>query len=312
MKQITKRIYFGIIGVLAVIVNVAWKDLVEYFKPDDSIYNIRFLWLCIVLTAVCVFLIMYLFLELQVARAETLQLKYDNVARELHDSEKKAFLDTLTGVPNQLMFEKDLEKLKSSVSEQNPVHIILIDIDGFGEINNKFRYSKGNDVLRFMAQLIYNSMRRDEEMYTKKDLNKYGKIQKIRDQLFRLHRAGDEFLFVINGELKAALGFATRLKQSLSRESQRVADILEIKRPKHGLRPGFTITFHAAIIPLLKNHTLSVIKQWLDDYFIKAKNHEFRSCISWPDRLPDKYYLDENPESLFSKAIDAFKVPKNI
>lgn len=308
MKSVLKRIYIGVGAVLTIIVSAAWNDLRDFFVPGGNIYNIRFFLFTIVFTATVVFLIMNLILELQKSKTETLQLKHDNLLNELHDSQKLAYIDTLTGIPNQLLFEKDLEKLKNHVSEQNPISIILIDLDNFGTINKKFGYTKGNAVLRFIAQLINNSMRRDEIMYTKKIVGDYGKIKKIKDKIFRMHQAGDEFLFVINGDIKTSLGFVTRLKGQLKKESEKIARLLELKKVKTGNTPEYAITFHASVIPLLKNHTLPVIRQWLDDYFIKAKNHEYNSSISWYEREPDIHYLKQDPNSPFTKAIEAFKI----
>src|SRR6187402_2830199 len=100
MKSVVKRIYFAIVGILAIIVSAAWNDLYIYFLPGNSIFNSRFFILAISLTAIVVFLIMYLIFELQREKTETLLLKHDNILHELHNSQKLAYTDTLTGIPN--------------------------------------------------------------------------------------------------------------------------------------------------------------------------------------------------------------------
>ncbi|HIE05520.1 MAG TPA: GGDEF domain-containing protein [bacterium (Candidatus Stahlbacteria)] len=65
-------------------------------------------------------------------------------------------LDSLTGIYNRGFFEKtiiDLMKTKQMFS------LIMLDIDHFKQVNDKYGHQKGDDVLRMIAFLIKNSCR---------------------------------------------------------------------------------------------------------------------------------------------------------
>jgi diguanylate cyclase (GGDEF)-like protein len=90
-----------------------------------------------------------------------------------------AHYDPLTGLPNRLSLQQDLEKLLSADDGNRPTSIALFDLDGFKDVNDTLGHSIGDRLLiEVGGRLIESTERRGE-----------------RDRVFRL--GGDEFIVVI-------------------------------------------------------------------------------------------------------------------
>ncbi len=89
-----------------------------------------------------------------------------------------AFTDVLTGLPNRLKFERDLEVSFNKTKKQSlNTFIGILNIDNFKMINNTFGYSFGDSLLKTISDQI-------------------GKITEISDKLYRF--GGDEFSFYVD------------------------------------------------------------------------------------------------------------------
>lgn len=65
---------------------------------------------------------------------------------------KQAFIDTLTQIPNRLY-------LLQKISEISHYTVVMIDIDKFKSINDKYGHNVGDEVLKHVAKLLQNSIR---------------------------------------------------------------------------------------------------------------------------------------------------------
>jgi diguanylate cyclase (GGDEF)-like protein/PAS domain S-box-containing protein len=64
-----------------------------------------------------------------------------------------ASTDSLTGLPNRAAFERRMETaLLSARAQDAPLALLVIDLDGFKEVNDKFGHEAGDEVLRAMAE----------------------------------------------------------------------------------------------------------------------------------------------------------------
>lgn len=91
-----------------------------------------------------------------------------------------ATTDTLTGLPNRLMFGKLLEMaMESYRKDATPIALCFIDIDGFKDINDLYGHAAGDSCLKFIAKRMR-------------------KICKGRADIARL--GGDEFAIVLHGK----------------------------------------------------------------------------------------------------------------
>lgn len=112
--------------------------------------------------------------------------------------EELSFRDPLTDVYNRRYFKLRLdEEAKRHLRFEQPLSLVLIDIDHFKTINDKFGHGVGDTVLREAAQLLVNQSR----SFT--TVTRYG---------------GDEFAVVLVNTPKAgAVTYASRMKGVIER-----------------------------------------------------------------------------------------------
>lgn len=79
---------------------------------------------------------------------------------------KIASHDPLTGVKNRLTFETDLENLYQEycLHSQN-FAVVIVDLDWFKRVNDKFGHDYGDFVLKVFAKLIKTNIREHDEIY---------------------------------------------------------------------------------------------------------------------------------------------------
>jgi diguanylate cyclase (GGDEF)-like protein/PAS domain S-box-containing protein len=118
--------------------------------------------------------------------------------RHLEDLKRLALVDTLTGIPNRLLFEDHLALALAQAGHNNaPFAVLFLDLDGFKEVNDSLGHAAGDDILREVAKRLSSALRSGDTVA------RYG---------------GDEFVILLP-ELAAA------------DDAERVADkILEIVR----------------------------------------------------------------------------------
>jgi diguanylate cyclase (GGDEF)-like protein/PAS domain S-box-containing protein len=74
-----------------------------------------------------------------------------------------AFLDPLTGIANRRRLSLDLDNMMSeAVYSRRRFGIVLIDLDGFKPINDRYGHKKGDDVLCHVASLLKLTSREGE------------------------------------------------------------------------------------------------------------------------------------------------------
>lgn len=76
---------------------------------------------------------------------------------------KSAFADQLTGLFNRHYLDKVLpEKLRNSYLKNEPISMIILDIDHFKSINDTFGHPMGDEVLKHTAEIILNNIRNSD------------------------------------------------------------------------------------------------------------------------------------------------------
>ncbi len=74
-----------------------------------------------------------------------------------------ALVDPLTGIPNRRAFLADSEmQLKRQASDPRPLAVLLLDLDNFKSINDRFGHAMGDRVLQVFADVAGNCMRRND------------------------------------------------------------------------------------------------------------------------------------------------------
>ena len=78
-------------------------------------------------------------------------------------AENRALTDSLTDLPNRLAFERALAKqYRRADRYDRPLSMLLLDLDGFKEVNDTQGHAAGDEVLRTAAAAISSRVRSDD------------------------------------------------------------------------------------------------------------------------------------------------------
>jgi diguanylate cyclase len=134
-----------------------------------------------------------------VAAADSAALEAENqrLREELESLRRLAMHDPLTGLPNRRAFDQRLaDELARHDRFGQPVSVMLVDVDDFKRVNDRYGHAKGDEVLIWVAAFLVSQLR-------------------SIDVVCRL--GGDEFAVILPGTDEAgALHCAGRLRGILS------------------------------------------------------------------------------------------------
>ena len=79
---------------------------------------------------------------------------------------RSARVDALTGVGNRFAFSRSFEREHAlAMRHQNDLSLLVLDVDHFKTINDRFGHLVGDQVLREVAQSIQNAMRQTDMVF---------------------------------------------------------------------------------------------------------------------------------------------------
>jgi diguanylate cyclase (GGDEF)-like protein len=119
--------------------------------------------------------------------------------RRLRSARSQALRDPLTGLPNRALLEDRIgSALRSSQRSGDPFTVIIVDLDGFKEVNDVRGHSAGDAVLRSLSK-------------------RFEAISRASDTVARV--GGDEFVFLSlgTGNDEQAAALVGRLRHALRR-----------------------------------------------------------------------------------------------
>lgn len=154
---------------------------------------------------------------------------------------QSALQDPLTGVGNRNSMQKTLQRdIHSARRNQQPLTVLMIDIDHFKRVNDSYGHSAGDSVLIQVAQHIEQQLR-------------------AADALFRY--GGEEFLAVLpNTNQQDATLVAQRILNSLAQ--------LKVQAGEHQIK----VTASIGSAELTAEDTLDTLQQRSDHALYSAKN----------------------------------------
>lgn len=210
-------------------------------------------------------------------------IELENLEVVFRDRERIRMLDPITGIPNYQSWKADLAKWASQGLSKNEFSLIVIDLDNFKWLNKQSR-TCADKVLRFFARKTYDSMRRDELLY------KLPSADYIINapQMYRNYQGGDEFFFIISGDVWAAIGFLNRLAERTSSYKGEIREQILIKFVKNKADADrFTLSFAAAIMPIAPGTDWETARPNAFELLDRAKESEMRLLVIFDENYED-------------------------
>ena len=132
---------------------------------------------------------------------------------------RQAYSDTLTGLPNRRALDERLEEEVVSARRNNySFAVIMMDLDGFKEVNDTYGHSVGDEVLR----LVFNEMARG-----------------VRTTDFLARNGGDELTLILSQtELTSAQVVSEKITEGMKKVKYRLPDG---RRLKLGISGGIAL-----------------------------------------------------------------------
>lgn len=132
-------------------------------------------------------------------------LELEVALRELSESnrelEKKNTIDSLSGIRNRRYFDKKyIAEVRRSRREHTELTIVMLDIDHFKQVNDRYGHLAGDECIRFVAQMLQNSLKRPTD-----DVCRYG---------------GEEFALILpNTDLAGAVQLIEVVRHKIEKSS---------------------------------------------------------------------------------------------
>jgi diguanylate cyclase (GGDEF)-like protein/putative nucleotidyltransferase with HDIG domain len=131
--------------------------------------------------------------DLRIVQAANLKIgpAIENALR-FQDVEESAVTDHLTGIPNARALKTHLDRELSRAGRENStVGVLLCDLDGFKQVNDKFGHLTGNEVLQKVASGLRDNCRGSE---------------------YLARMGGDEFVLIVPGLKQEAAELLNRMR----------------------------------------------------------------------------------------------------
>lgn len=162
--------------------------------------------------------------------------------KQIQVFENEAILDPLTGLYNRRSFNNQINDLKE-------YSLILFDIDHFKSVNDEFGHLKGDEVLKFLAELVQKQTRKSDMCY------RFG---------------GEEFLVLLpKTDMNTTLTIAEKIRKSIE------STISPIGR-------RITVSIGIGNMPATASHHTELFNL-IDQALYKAKNDGRNRIISAND-----------------------------
>src|SRR5690349_5256173 len=93
-----------------------------------------------------------------IARANA---KISRLEREVAELRHFAYHDELTGLPNRsLLLDRLSRAIAQAARQRKQVGLLLLDLDGFKAVNDRFGHASGDQLLRQVAQRLLTLVRK--------------------------------------------------------------------------------------------------------------------------------------------------------
>ncbi|WP_213995703.1 GGDEF domain-containing protein [Arsukibacterium sp.] len=180
--------------------------------------------------------------------------QYSNtVAAQQTALERQSLTDGLTGIANRRHFDSQLHSAVAMAKRmQQPLAVILLDVDHFKAYNDSYGHLAGDDTLKAIADTLANTLQRQIDLVAR-----YG---------------GEEFACVLPN---------TSPDQAFKMAEQLRLDVLALMLPHHASPTAGFITISLGIACLLPGQDISdkVLLNQADKALYQAKNQGRNCCV---------------------------------
>lgn len=96
----------------------------------------------------------------------TLKRKVHQLEKELVQIQNFAYYDQMTGLPNRNLLKDRLNQaLKRAVRDKTQVGLLLLDLNGFKDVNDTLGHNAGDNLLMQVAQRLLSCIRDADSVY---------------------------------------------------------------------------------------------------------------------------------------------------
>jgi diguanylate cyclase (GGDEF)-like protein len=167
---------------------------------------------------------------------------------------REAIIDPLTKLYNRRSFDTLLNKMEDLFREkQFTFSIVLMDLDDFKRVNDKYGHPAGDEVLRIFGQILKKNMRQEDSAF------RYG---------------GEEFAIIASGDI------SENIKLFVNRIRNEIKDtVVSYKKIK------INFTFSAGIACMNQKYSKEQLIEAADKALYYAKQHGKDQVIVYEDSL---------------------------
>jgi diguanylate cyclase len=189
------------------------------------------------------------------ARLSTSKQEIERLHQDLAAVRNESFIDPLTTLSNRKFFDQEMAKVVAEAEEKNqPLSLLMTDIDHFKNFNDKFGHLTGDQVLRLVALSVK---------------------QNVKGRDIAARYGGEEFVVALpNTTLQSAITVADQIRRAVMGK--------ELMKRSSGERLGrVTISIGAAV--LRSGDTLLSLIERADNCLYAAKRNGRNRVISETD-----------------------------
>lgn len=204
------------------------------------------------------------------ARLSEAEHRLGTQAQQIRDYLTEARTDQLTGLLNRRAIEKLAEcAIMRESGEQNPLALALVDVDHFKSINDRFGHAAGDATLKYVADLLQQSVECSDSADGFGSVEALGSIEPL-GSVGRF--GGEEFLILFQLSLSDALNRLEAVRKLVAGQV--------LRWDQHQI----TVTISIGVCGITENQNLAASMRRADQALYRAKR-DGRNCIFLHDGL---------------------------